>query len=253
MVAKLSSMGGALLAYFAAIAVASLAGGLIPLAGEWSKRSLIIPVSFSGGILLGAAFFDMIPESAVLVRGGWLGGALLAGFLAIFVLQHFLVVHPHPEHPGEHGAAHHIHLGLTAYAGLSFHSLLDGLAISSTYQRPALGGAVLLAIIAHTIPTAFALTSLLLLDHWSRRAIVLWMGVFALSIPAGALITWAILVQARDPTIGAAIALSAGSFLAIATSDVLPQMNRPGQEKIRPLVAMFVGLAVSWLGRLIAG
>jgi zinc and cadmium transporter len=131
----------------------------------------------------------MIPESAALVKGLWLGGALLAGFLAIFVLEHFLVVHPHPEHPGEHGAAHHIHLGVAAYAGLSFHSLLDGLALSSTYQRPALGTAVLLAIIAHTIPTAFALTSLLLLDHWSPRAIVLWMGLFALSIPTGALLT----------------------------------------------------------------
>jgi zinc and cadmium transporter len=237
--------------YLAAIAIASLLGGLAPLIGNRSDRSLILPVSFAGGILLGAAFFDMIPESAALVKGLWLGGALLAGFLAIFVLEHFLVVHPHPEHPGEHGAAHHIHLGMTAYAGLSFHSLLDGLALSSTYQRPTLGTAVLLAIIAHTIPTAFALTSLLLLDHWSPRAIALWMGLFALSIPAGALLTWALLSQANDVVVGAAIAVSAGSFLAISTSDILPQMKRPGQEKIAPLVAMFVGLGVSWLGLMI--
>ncbi len=244
-------MDATFLLYLAAIAIASILGSLTPLLGNRSGRSLIIPVSFSGGILLGAAFFDMIPESAALVKGPGLGGALLAGFLAIFVLEHFLVVHPHPEHPGEHGAAHHIHLGVTAYAGLSFHSLLDGLALSSTYQRPVLGTAVLLAIIAHTIPTAFALTSLLLLDHWSPRAIVLWMGLFALSIPAGALLTWAMLERANDVVVGAAIAVSAGSFLAISTSDILPQMKRPGQEKIVPLVAMFAGLGVSWLGLLI--
>src|SRR5690349_17166430 len=129
-------MDATFLLYLVAIAIASILGGLSPLLGNWSGRSLITQVSFAGGILLGAAFFDMIPESAALVKGLWFGGALLAGFLAIFVLEHFLVVHPHPEHPGEHGAAHHIHLGITAYAGLSFHSLLDGLALSSTYQRP---------------------------------------------------------------------------------------------------------------------
>jgi zinc and cadmium transporter len=246
-------MDATFVVYLAAIAGVSFLGGLAPLPRNWSNRSLIVLVSFSGGILLGAAFFDMIPESAVLVRGLWLGGGLLAGFLAIFVLEHFLVVHPHPEHPGEHGAAHHIHLGVTAYAGLSFHSLLDGLALSSTYQRPALGTAVLLAIIAHTFPTAFALTSLLMLDHWSRRAIVLWMALFALSIPVGALLTWILLVHAGDAMIGAAIAVSAGSFLAISTSDILPQMKRPDQEKLAPLFAMFAGLAVSWLGVAIHG
>jgi hypothetical protein len=50
-------MDATFLLYLAAIAIASLLGGLAPLLGNWSSRSLIIPVSFSGGILLGAAFF----------------------------------------------------------------------------------------------------------------------------------------------------------------------------------------------------
>ena len=49
----------------------------------------------------------------------------------IFVLENFVLVHPHPEDAAEHGHAHHIHFGLTAYVGISFHNLLDGLAIST--------------------------------------------------------------------------------------------------------------------------
>jgi len=245
-------MSASLLLYLAVILAGSFVGGLLPLAGNWSRHTLLIPVSFSGGILLGAAFFDMIPESAPLL-GKWLGWPLLAGFLTIFILERFVLVHPYPEHAGAHGHAHHIHLGVTAYAGLSFHSLLDGLAISSTYNRPDLGGVVLLAVLFHKIPDAFALASLLLLDRWSPRAIVGYMTLFAFSTPVGAILTWLALADANNAIVGAAIALSAGTFLAVATSDVLPQIRRLNNQRAWPLVALFVGLAVSWVGRLVAG
>lgn len=243
--------------YLFAIAFCSLAGGLVPLIGDWSRRRLLIPVSFSGGVLLGATFFDMIPESAPIL-GNSLGWPLIAGFLTIFLLERFVLVHPYPEHAGEHGHAHHIHLGVTAYLGLTFHSLLDGLAISSSYQRPELGGVVLLAVIFHKIPDAFALTSLLLLDRWARRPIFFWMILFAFSTPLGALATWLFLRNANDIVIGASIALSAGTFLAVATSDVLPQIRRFNDadslpHPVWPLVALFVGIGVTWFGRMLAG
>ncbi|MDO8431974.1 MAG: ZIP family metal transporter [Candidatus Binatus sp.] len=245
-------MSPGFLLYLAAIAIGSLAGGLLPLFGNWSRRSLLVPVAFSGGILLGAAFFDMIPESVELLHGA-LGWPLLAGFLTIFIMERFVLVHPYPEHAAEHGRAHHIHLGLTAYVGLSFHSLLDGLAISSTYNRPELGGVVLLAVIFHKIPDAFALTSLLLLDRWSPQPIIGWMTVFALSTPLGAMLTYFALANASSKVAGAAIAISAGTFLAVATSDILPQIRHENKQRMWPLVALFVGLIVSWLGRMLAG
>lgn len=250
-VAGISLMSFAFVLYLSIIAACSLVGGMLPLAGKWSNRSLILPVSFSGGVLLGAAFFDMIPESALLL-GSKIGLPLMAGFILIFVLEHFLIVHPHPEEAIPHGQAHHIHMGMTAYAGLSFHSLLDGLALSSTYRQPALGEVVTLAIVLHTIPTAFALTSLLLLDRWSRSAIIGWMTAFAFSIPAGALVTWAMLSGASEVVIGGAIALSAGTFLAIATSDLLPQIRHSDDSSNLPLVFLFVGLLVCWLSSLAA-
>jgi len=245
-------MIGGFLAYLSIIAAGSLFGGLIPLMRDWSQRSLLIPVSFSGGILLGAAFFDMIPECAPML-GDWLGWPLLAGFLTIFALERFVLVHPYPAGAAEHGRAHHIHLGWIAYGGLSFHSLLDGLALSSTYGRPELGGVVLLAVLFHKMPDAFALTSLLLLDRWSRAAILGWMTLFAFSTPIGAMLTWFVLRGVSDAVIGAAIALSAGTFLAVATSDVLPQIRRFDDQRTWPLLALVAGLAVTALGGLVFG
>src|SRR5713101_4578335 len=117
-------MGIGFLAFLLAIALSSFAGGIIPLTRNWSHRSLLIPLAFSGGILLGAAFFHMIPEAAEILDGS-LGWPLLAGFVIIFSLERFVLVHPNPEGATEHGLAHHIHLGVAAYVGMSFHSLLD--------------------------------------------------------------------------------------------------------------------------------
>lgn len=240
------------IAYLLLVFIAALVGGLSPLARDWSHRSLILPVSFSGGVLLGAAFFEMIPESAPALGKG-LGTPILVGFLLIFVLEHFAMVHPHPEGAAEHGQSHHIHFGLTAYVGISFHDLLDGLAISATYRRPDLGSVVLLAIIFHKIPTTFALTSLLLLDRWKRKSIVLWMSLFALATPVGAIVTWMFLHGASGTVLAGAVALSAGSFLAIATSDILPQISRSDHHRAATLGALFTGLALSWFSRLIIG
>lgn len=245
-------MTAGFLAYLAAIIAATVAGGLIPLLRNWSHRSLLIAVSFSGGILLGAAFFHMIPESAAVLNGA-LGWPLLAGFLIIFSLERFIMVHPNPEGAEEHGQAHHIHLGFTALFGLSFHSALDGLAVTAAFERPDLGGVVLLAVIFHKMPDAFALATLLLLDRWSRRTIAVWVLLFSLMTPLGAVVTWLMLKPATNTIVAGAIALSAGTFLAVATSDVVPQIRRYDQKRVLPLLALFAGIAFSWLGRLIEG
>jgi hypothetical protein len=59
--------------------------------------------------------------------------------------------------------------------------------------------------------------------------------------------------RANGTIIGAAIAISAGTFLAVATSGILPQIRRENAARLAPLIALFVGLGVSWIGRMVAG
>src|SRR5262249_9267904 len=156
-----------------------------------------------------------------------------------------------PAGAQEHGHVHHIHVGMVAYIGISFHSLLDGLAITSSYQRPELSGVVLLAVIFHKMPDAFALSVLMLLDRWKRSSVGRWMAFFALTTPIGAVLASFFLKQATSSVVAGAVALSAGTFLAVATSDILPQIRRLNDQRMLPLIALFVGLAFTWLGSLI--
>ena len=48
------NMNAQFIAYLLAVIAAELIGGLSPMVRDWSYRGLILPVSFSGGVLLGA-------------------------------------------------------------------------------------------------------------------------------------------------------------------------------------------------------
>ena len=49
-----------------------------------------------------------------------------------------------------------------------------------------------------------------------------------------------------------AIGISTGTFLAIATADILPQVHRIEQRNPTTLLFLLAGLSVSWLGKLLA-
>ena len=56
----------------------------------------------------------------------------------------------------------------------------------------------------------------------------------------------------RIGNIAIAIGISSGTFLAIATADILPQVHRIEERNPLTLVFLVLGLAVSWIGRLLA-
>jgi zinc transporter ZupT len=59
--------------------------------------------------------------------------------------------------------------------------------------------------------------------------------------------------RSLDPEqVAIAIGISAGTFLAIATADILPQVHRIEQRNPATLVFLLAGLTVSWAGRLLA-
>jgi zinc and cadmium transporter len=235
--------------YLASIILCSLAGGTarLLLPGR-PADSQLVPVSLAGGILLGVAFFHMIPSIAPLL-GQSLGWPLVGGFSVIAILEHFLIVHPHPEHPAEHGQVRHVHVGAAAAIGISFHSMLDGLAVAASYGHAKLGSVVLVAVIAHKIPEAFALTTLLLLDHWQPGATMVWLLAYSLTTPLGVTLFFDLLRHANSFFIAAAVAFSAGTFLAIAASDILPriQTQRLHTGRTMPLMAFLAGVMLSWV------
>ncbi len=68
----------------------------------------------------------------------------------------------------------------------------------------------------------------------------------------GALLPFLFFRALSDENIAIAIGISAGTFLAIATADILPQIHRIEERNLLTLVFLVLGLTVSWIGRLVA-
>jgi zinc and cadmium transporter len=231
--------------YLPALIFISLLGGFLPLMRELSQKTLALFLSFSAGVLLGTVFFHMIPEAGK-VLADELGLAVLGGFLLIFTMERFVFVHACEERACD------IHqMGIPAFLGISLHSLLDGVALGAGLIIPQLGPVVLLAVLIHKMPDGISISSILLSAGWKRRTVGTLNLLFSLTTPLGALIAYFFLSTLTAEGVAVAIGISAGTFLAIATADILPQVHRIEERNPMTLLFLLGGLAISWAGKLL--
>ncbi len=223
------------------VIVLTLVGGLLPLVREWSRSTIRVLLAFGIGVLLGASMLHMMP-AAISELGQGVGVSVLAGFLLIYVMERFMMIHACEEE----GCSFH-HLGLAAFVGITIHSLIDGVALGAGLTVPDLSVAVTSAILLHKLPAALSLTGILLHCHYPRGRIIKMMVVFAAATPVGAVLSYGVLRELSPVPLHHAIAFSAGTFLAIATADLLPQIHSEPHGRIRNMVALFAGiLLMGW-------
>ncbi len=230
-----------ILIYSGSIIIVAWIGGLIPLYFRQNSKILHWFISFGAGILLGAAFLHMLPDAAEYI-GSDLGLPALAGFLMLFILEKFIMTHPCPS---EHCEYHQV--GLSAFIGLSLHSLITGLALGAGVLVPRLGFIVFLAVILHKLPASLSLTSLFLKENYSNNKIFAHLTLFSLMVPIGAIITFFFLKNTDHKTIGFLIAFSAGTFLHVAADDLLPEVHQHSHERISRLISFIIGLIIIWI------
>ncbi len=261
---------GILSVYTGAILLGALAGGALPLFASVRRSDLLL--SFSAGVMLGAAFFHMLPE-AVDRGGSAVVPFVVFGFLVLYLLERFVLVHvcaepgpnrrlstagaPLPHHEHEHDHDHHgqadpdgtgcdVHtVGVAAWIGLSAHTLVDGFALGAASVDPQLGVLVFLAILAHKVPNSFSLSAILLSEGYSRGKAVAMNAAFAVMVPLGAGLYVVLRELAQVERFTAlALAASAGTFLHLSLSDILPDLHRRGTSRWRLSAALVVGVAV---------
>jgi zinc and cadmium transporter len=236
----------ALALYLPTVVCISLLGGFLPLLTDLSQKALALLLSFSAGVLLGAVFFHMLPETGRVLNDN-IGWPILGGFLLIFIMERFVFVHACEERECD------IHqMGIPAFLGISLHSLLDGIALGAGLVLPQLGPVVLLAVIIHKMPDSMSISSILLSAGWQRRKIAILNLLFALTTPVGAILAYLFFRALSPDNVAIALGVSAGTFLAIATADILPQVHRIEERNPMTLVLLLGGLSVSWLGRIVA-
>ena len=140
-----------------------------------------------------------------------------------------------------------------AAIGLVLHSLIAGVALGASMASDGSaawpGLALFLVIVLHKPFDAMTLLALVTTSGWSRKTGHLINAVFALAVPAGAgafLVGFANEHDAHSMVVGNALAFTAGVFLCIALSDVLPELQFHSHDKATLSIALIIGLAIAW-------
>lgn len=258
--------------YLVAVFAASWFGGSIPSRIALTHERLQLAVSFVAGLMLGVALLHLLPHAALIGGPGSLDSIvlwMLGGVLAMFLLERFFCFHHH-DAPADIEAGHdHVHHGagcaghsaagdhqLTwagAAVGLTLHSLIDGVALAASVKADEHGGwlaglSTFLVVFCHKPFDAMTIATLLAHDRYDAR----WQSwvnlLFALVTPLGALLFFfgATGAGAAEALLPPALAFSAGTFLCVSLSDLLPELQFHHHDRVKLTLAMLLGLAVAW-------
>ena len=105
-----------------------------------------------------------------------------------------------------------------------------------------------LVIFLHKPFDAMTITTLMTVGAWSNPAKHFVNGLFALMIPVGVILFYLGLSQVGEGThlVAYALAFSAGTFLCISMSDLLPELQFHAHDRIALSASLILGLAVAW-------
>lgn len=241
------------MANYGHVLIFSLIGGLFSLIAaalliSKQKTAAILATyatPFAAGALLAAAFFDLLPEAIEKLAEGAAARWMLGGLLVFFMLEHFLHWFPHHhEHEGEQVKT----VAPLIIIGDFIHNFFDGIAIGAAFLINVPTGIVTaVAVAAHEIPQEMGDSGLLLRAGYKRKKVLLINALSALMATVGALLTFWFGSRANLP-IGEMLAITAGMFLYIAASDLIPAIHSATKNKLAHFSVVLLLLGVLVVG-----
>ena len=223
------------------VSLTSFAGVLVLLL----KRNILNRITFvlvglATGALFGDVFFHLLPE---IYKGQeFEAGIFIAlGILMFFILEKFL--RWRHKHTGEEDIKP---VAFTNLVGDSIHNFIDGVLITASYiTNTELGIATTLAIILHEIPqeigdfgvlihSGFSVKKALLLNFLSALISFIGMGLaFTLS-------------QTMEYLISLLLPITAGAFIYIAGSDLIPELHTKEsfKDSLLQMISIILGITL---------
>jgi zinc and cadmium transporter len=292
---------GWLALYCLLILMFSLGGGGLPFLGRVGHSRLQFYLSASAGVMLGAAFFHIMPEAFELAKENF-GWWMALGVVGLFCIERFIAPHSHEmdgggQHGHGHGHHHHHHEGVCdehvlhkglahdhdpahghalamdhraaapsvagwmAVLGLTIHTFMNGVGLAGAVDAETVdaghkslfglglpGLAMFLAIFLHKPADALAISMVLSRKGVSRGKITLVQLGFAAMIPLGVvgyyLTKSALKEDLENELTGAALAFSSGTFLFIALSDLLPEVQFHRHDRVPLFLTLILGVGL---------
>jgi ZIP family zinc transporter len=217
----------------------TMAGGLAAL--RFPSRTELL-MAIAGGVVVGAALFDLLPEGVEAAEDLGISprlpiGAVAVGFFVFYSLERFL----HHEHHAGHDHQAPDPAGVVGAAGFVVHSFFDGLAIGLGFQLTSeVGLIVTAAVIGHDFSDGLSTVSFLTgrrhPDSRTRRFLI----ADALAPICGAVVAYVLPVP--DDVFPVALGFFCGFFVFAATSTLLPAAEDLPARRSIPLTAAGAGV-----------
>ncbi len=222
-----------------------IAGGLVvPLINK-RKIDIQLMLVFAGSFLFAVTIIHIIPELYSLSENPKrIGLWVLLGFFLQRVLEYFSrgVEHGHTHSHGIESMGTKVSI----LSALIIHSILEGTLL--THESPFHGQhesySLLLGIVLHKLPAAFALMVIL----WESKAKWLLLILFSVASPAGLLLSTSLVFS--EGTMLTLFAIVCGSFLHISTTifvETSPEHSFGLNKTIVSLVGAGLAIAAEYL------
>ncbi|MDQ3392815.1 MAG: ZIP family metal transporter [Bacteroidota bacterium] len=204
---------------------ALFAGLLVLLIPKGKEFNIKLTLVFAGSYLFSITIIHILPElfSGDHTPAG-IGIFILLGFFLQLLLEYFTagVEHGHLHHTS-HSNHNHVHVSpIVLLSALCLHAFLEGTLLShpSDLHQHNDAKALLLGIIIHKMPAAFALMTVLLYELKNRNKAIIYLVIFCLASPLG-LLTSHIFNQNElisESSFTILYAVVGGNFLHISTT-----------------------------------
>lgn len=223
-------------------AIVSFSGALLAIFREEKiKKAAHYIVSFAIGALLGVAFLEIIPESLEALSAESVFPLVLAGIIIFFILEKFLFWY----HCHEGKCDVHTFTYLILW-GDFLHNFLDGVIIALSFMTSsALGWTTTFAVILHEIPQEIGDFSVLLQGGLNKGKAIFYNFFVSLSTMAGAILTY-YFGSFFEPVLPYALALVAGNFIYIATTDLMPGLHESSKwwHSLGHIILIILGILI---------
>ncbi len=227
------------------VSLVSLAGAAtLSLSRSFLKRILLFLVSFAVGSLLGGAFIHLLPEAfASDLNPLVVSGSVLAGIILFFILEKFF----RWRHCHQETTADHVHpvVPMNIF-GDAMHNFIDGILIGVTYAVSIpLGMATTVAVLLHEIPQEIGDFSILIHGGLTVKKALLFNFASALTAVIGVVLAL-MLGTSMEGVLLYFLPMTAGGFIYIAGSDLIPELHHNTDVKISilQLLALLGGIAI---------
>jgi zinc and cadmium transporter len=224
-----------------AVSAASLVAVML-LAGRdrlrWLSRHL---VALAVGALYGDAFFHLLPEAV----GRW--GVADACALTLGGLLFFFVVEKAVRR-GLHDRRHHARpVASMNLIGDALHNAIDGLVIGGSYAVDAqLGMTTTVAVLLHEIPQELGDFGVLVHGGLPAGRALRWNALVSLAAVVGGIVG-VLLGDVAEALADAIVPVTAGAFVYLAGSDLVPELHgygRGARVAMVQLVLIVAGIAM---------